>query len=82
MNPVTTPEDNLRTRCDKVRSRLTEYRLTNIWLVSELERRGFLVTPTVLCDILGGNRRSEKAHRTIEKAEMILDKYQKMYYEN
>lgn len=63
----------------QIKIRLLENRLTQAWLIYQLERLGISLDKSVLCDILSGRRKGKKADEVIENAESILNQYEAVY---
>ena len=63
----------------RIKIRLLENRLTQAWLIYQLEQLGISLDKSALCDILSGRRKGKKADEVIENAELILNRYEAVY---
>ena len=63
----------------QIKIRLLENRLTQAWLIFQLEQLDLSLDKSTLCDILSGRRKGQKANEVIEKAEFVLKKYEETY---
>lgn len=64
---------------EKVRILLVKYILSINWLVSQLNQRGFDVTPQVVSNYIAGRRTRGDAERVIDASIEILEEYGKYY---
>ena len=64
---------------DAVRAMLCRNRLSQAWLIFELEKAGVLVDKSSLSEILSGARQKKKAAEVIEAAYVILARYESHY---
>lgn len=60
---------------ERVRGMLAEYSLSQVWLCSQLNKRGVEVSTNELCLYVTGRRRGAKADEIINSALEILDLY-------
>ena len=66
---------------EKVRILLVKYFLNVTWLVNQLNRRGFDVTPQVVNHYISGRRKPDNARRVIDASIDILEEYGRLYGE-
>lgn len=64
---------------DAVRAMLYRNRLSQSWLIFELEKTGVVVDKSSLSEILSGVRQKKKAAEVIEAACVILARYESHY---
>ena len=61
---------------DVIRGRIKHHRLSFVWLIYQLERRGIVTDKTEVSSVFAGTRRGTKADSIIQKASAILDDYE------
>lgn len=61
---------------DKIRTRISNNRLSHNWVIYQLHRRGIEVVKSEFSDFLSGARKGPKADMVIEAANNVLDKYE------
>ena len=61
---------------DKIRTRISNNRLSHTWLIYQLHRRGIETDKTEFSAFLAGTRKGPKADMVIEAAVDILDRYE------
>lgn len=59
-----------------IKEKLEELKLTQVWLIGELENREILTDKTELCSVLAGTRRGAKAENIINTSLDILKRYE------
>lgn len=60
----------------EIREKLCQHNLTQIWLISRLEKRGIRATKTVISSALRGTRKGPAIDRILEESAAILDYYE------
>lgn len=61
---------------DKIRTRISNNRLSHTWLIYQLHRRGIETDKTEFSGFLAGTRKGPKADQVIGMATEILDNYE------
>lgn len=59
-----------------VKERLSGHKLKQVWLILELRKRGMVVQPPELSQVLNGVNTTPKAHKILEMCNGILDEYE------
>lgn len=61
---------------DAIRERLKRHRLSFVWLIYQLERRGVVTDKTEVSSVFAGTRKGTKADSIILETASILDEYE------
>ena len=61
---------------DKIRTRISNNRLSHTWLIYQLHRHGIETDKTEFSGFLAGTRKGPKADQVILAAAEILDRYE------
>lgn len=64
---------------DNVRERLKRHRLSFVWLILELDKRGIVTDKTEVSSVFAGTRRGAKADSIVQTSIAILDDYEKKF---
>ena len=64
---------------DSVRERLKRHRLSFVWLILELDKRGIVTDKTEVSSVFAGTRRGAKADSIVQTSIAILDDYEKKF---
>ena len=62
-----------------IKIRLLQHRLTQTWLIYQLERLGVSVDKFTLCTILSGTRKGPFANHVLDLSDLALKKYEESY---
>jgi hypothetical protein len=61
---------------DAIRERLKRHRLSFVWLIFQLERKGIVTDKTEVSSVFAGTRKGTKADSIIQETATILDDYE------
>lgn len=64
---------------NEIRERLKRHRLSFVWLILELDKRGIVTDKTEVSSVFNGTRRGAKADSIIQTSTVILDDYEKKF---
>ena len=64
---------------DVIRDRLKRHRLSFVWLIYQLERRGIVTDKTEVSSVFAGTRKGAKADSIIQEANAILEDYENRF---
>ena len=64
---------------DEIRNRLARNRLTFVWLIAQLEKRGVITDKTEMSGAVSGSRKGPKADLIIRESLAVLDEYEQNY---
>lgn len=64
---------------NEIRERLKRHRLSFVWLILELDKRGIVTDKTEVSSVFAGTRRGAKADSIIQTSTAILDDYEKKF---
>ena len=75
-NPVDDiSRDERESLCQAVKDRLTNYRLTQVWLIQRLGANGLTTDKSEMSSVLAGVRIGSKADEILRRSMSILDEY-------
>lgn len=74
------PEEQERKRTE-IKRRLSNYRLSQVWLIHQLAKRGLKTDKTELSSVLSGSRVGAKAEYLLNMCVDVLDWYQSSFVE-
>lgn len=72
-------EEELKEVRNTIKEKLSEYSLTQAWLIGELDRNGIYTDRSELCSTLAGTRKGAKAETMIRLCNDILIKFEEKY---
>ena len=64
---------------DEIKDRLEKNKLTFVWLIQQLEKRGIYTDKSEMSGVFAGTRRGPKPERIIRESAAILDEYESIY---
>lgn len=64
---------------DEIRIRLAKNRLSFVWLISQLEKRGLMTDKTEMSGAIAGSRKGPKVDLIIRESTAVLDEYERNY---
>lgn len=67
---------------NEIRSKIDHYDLTFKWLISQLSKRGVVVTKSEMSSIIAGNKTGGKASNVLETSVNILRDYERRFENN
>lgn len=64
---------------DEIRIRLARNRLSFVWLISQLNKRGICTDKSEMSGAISGSRKGPKVDLIIRESTSILDEYERNY---
>ena len=64
---------------DEIRNRLAKNRLSFVWLIAQLEKRGVVTEKTEMSGAISGSRKGPKVDLIIRESIAVLDEYEQNY---